>query len=816
MSFNFKLTVILLLFSGLIRATSPDNTTTQAMLEKLAENFSPEKNINTEGQQLTYVDIPENVKVEIAGTSFEQIIDFEGKIIRPLSDKASQVTFLLKKDTLSALTKTFSITISAKETKTPQDNPKPKVIPALQEWKGTTGSWMVPNRKLSIQIDHKDLEERMEIFAKDYQSLTGNQAEVIHSATDQSKADISVDLSAPSSVGEEGYILNISNDKISISATTPTGAFWGTRTLLQVFHNNEFRFPCGSVRDYPQYPVRGFMYDVGRKPATLEAIQYVMKTMSYYKLNDLQLHLNDNFIWLHEYTEIPNKKDATDEQKAAARKEVMDAAPTAFRLESSMVGENGIPLTSKDVFYTKKQFGNLIDDAKLYGVNIVPEIDVPGHAMSFVRVRPDLMYRGELQKPYDVERTAMLDASEDIFDPETGRTYREETMSFVQEVFDEYLTAEDGEKPVFRDGIVHIGTDEYYGEAEDYRWFANELLTYVKERGFTPRLWGSLTAKPGQTPVTSKGVQMHVWSLGWQRPLDAIDAGFDIINILDVDTYMVPNGTENIGGYGDYVNLQHLYGAKWQPNVMRQYTVIPGHPQMLGAQYALWNDNSFRRTTGLTDYDLYERIRTTGAVIAEKTWNEAKDNSFTDFMWLIKETGTPPSINPQYKADFTVLEPDFSANNPVLQNAKIRKNVIHLKGGKSYVKPLLVENIGPDYIAEFEVKVTGSSNQEQILFSSHTGSFKMVQNKTGQIGFSRDGFDYSFNYTAPKNQWLKIKLIAKGRTLNLFVDGEKIEGPIRNRYPETNRFNTFIFPLEFIGDETNALNGELRNFKITR
>ncbi|WP_010662387.1 LamG-like jellyroll fold domain-containing protein [Marinilabilia salmonicolor] len=152
----------------------------------------------------------------------------------------------------------------------------------------------------------------------------------------------------------------------------------------------------------------------------------------------------------------------------------------------------------------------------------------------------------------------------------------------------------------------------------------------------------------------------------------------------------------------------------------------------------------------------------------------------------------------------------------MLQNAEIKKNVLHLKGEKSYVKPQLVKNIGPDYIAEFEVKVNEDSKQEQVLFSSHTGSFKIVQNKTGQVGFSRDGFDYSFNYTAPEDQWIKIKLIAKGRTLKLFFDGEKIEGPTRNKYPETARFNTFILPLEYIGHKDNALNGALRNLKISR
>ncbi len=84
-------------------------------------------------------------------------------------------------------------------------------------------------------------------------------------------------------------------------------------------------------------------------------------------------------------------------------------------------------LTVADHFYTKKQFGNLIDEGRNNGVNVVPEIDVPRHA-----IRPDLLYRGGMDKPHDVERAAMLDASSDVFDAATGKTYRDETLDYVK------------------------------------------------------------------------------------------------------------------------------------------------------------------------------------------------------------------------------------------------------------------------------------------------------------------------------------------------------------------------------------------------
>ena len=130
-----------------------------------------------------------------------------------------------------------------------------------------------------------------------------------------------------------------------------------------------------------------------------------------------------------------------------------------------------------------------------------------------------------------------------------------ETLDFVQSVFDEYLVGENGEEPVFRTPVIHIGTDEYYGNAEDYRAFADAMLKYVKERGYTPRLWGSLSAKKGKTPVDGTGSQIDVWSLGWQNPHLALEHNFDIINIVDVTSYIVPSGTGSVGGYGVLLNL---------------------------------------------------------------------------------------------------------------------------------------------------------------------------------------------------------------------------------------------------------------------
>lgn len=787
------------------------------VVSDLAKSFDPAANLDLSGKVLGYK-LPVGVTAKIIGTTYEQLVDFNGNIRRPISPKTTKLTFELSDASgAKAVTPTFEVSVpvdpySAKKAQATDLNVKPAVVPALQEWVGGQGSF-VPAKDFSVVILEKQaalgdptLKERAELFAKELSDVFGRKIDVKVVASDaeikKGNIVLDADTKAVANLGKEGYVLYSMTDGLWIKSADPQGAFWGTRSILQVFKQNNNTFPCGVAVDYPQYPVRGFMYDVGRKPATLKAMTDVLKTMSYYKMNDYHIHLNDNFIWMYDYTKIPNGKNASEADKKAAIAEVLKAAPTAFRLESDVVGKDGTPLTATDHYYTKREFAEFIDLAKLYGVMIVPEFDAPGHAMSFVRVRPDLMYRGKVSKAHDVERTAMLDASTDIYDEATGKTYREETLEFVQSVFDEYLVGKNGEEPVFRTPVIHIGTDEYYGDPEDYRAFADEMLKYIKSRGYTPRLWGSLSVKRGNTPVDGTGSQINIWNHGWQNPLLALEHNFDLVNIIDVWTYVVPSGSGSTGGYGDQLNLPFLYSQNWHPHKMsHKDEVYPGHPKMLGAQWAVWNDNSFCRDTGLTDYDLFDRIHKSCAVLAEKTWNTGEDTDYKGFMKVVKAVDFAPLSNPTYRIEGKDAEDWlFELKGPLTLSKKA-----HRSTG--------LDGIAPNYIAEFRVCRTGD-DAEQILFSGPTGKFLAVQKDTGKVGITSDTWDYSFDYTLPKDKWVTLKLVAKGRTLTLFADGKEIGAPVRHLFPKAHKFSTFVFPLEMIGDLNSGFIGELADLTI--
>ena len=170
----------------------------------------------------------------------------------------------------------------------------PQVIPSLQHWNGAKGKLTLPETgKIIIAPEAENLlKETAEIMAKDLKDMFGWNYQVTSGKPKNHSIYLSVKKS-PSSLGEESYELDIRNH-VTIEASTVKGVFWGTRTLLQMIHNQPFGLMKGKALDYPQYAHRGLMIDVARKFFTMDYLQDYVKILSFYKMNELQIHLNDN------------------------------------------------------------------------------------------------------------------------------------------------------------------------------------------------------------------------------------------------------------------------------------------------------------------------------------------------------------------------------------------------------------------------------------------------------------------------------------------------------------------------------------------
>src|SRR5690348_6459796 len=145
-------------------------------------------------------------------------------------------------------------------------NPRPFTIPALREWKGGHGSFVMPKRPRIVAP------RRLNGIAR---TLAGE----LHGSVAR-KGDIELAL-APTGHGREAYRLHVGRT-IRITASTSTGVFWGTRTVLQLARSSR-HIPRGSATDWPRYPDRGLMIDNGRKYFTPKWIAREIRRLAYLK-----------------------------------------------------------------------------------------------------------------------------------------------------------------------------------------------------------------------------------------------------------------------------------------------------------------------------------------------------------------------------------------------------------------------------------------------------------------------------------------------------------------------------------------------------
>ena len=637
-----------------------------------AKNLLSSIELTDEDTKLEIPEMPEGVEVTYGGTDYEQVIDANRNILKPLVDTDVMVEYKLVSATNPDETILYEVpmTVPGQYDAALSQNAKPKVLPELQQWFGHTGNFEITeNSRIlldpALDESYKDMADR---FAEDYLDITGNPIQV-EIGQNPSAGDF---YFKPSDIEleKETYDMEI-GDAVTIRMSTETAAFWSTRTILQILKQTGTTIPKGLVRDYPKYKVRGFMFDVARKPVSMEYLEMWVKQMSWYKMNDLNLHLSDNSF---------------------------DNTYAGFRLESDVPG-----LSSTDLYYKKDEFRNFLLDSKAQGVNIVPEFDTPGHSLAFVWARPDLGRDGPNSSYLDVSNP--------------------ETIEFIKSVWAEYMQEED---PVFlEDTVVNIGTDEYKGSNQEgkeaFRKYQDDLLRFIRdEMNHTPRLWGSQTENDGVTPITAENVQMYMWYVGYADAQEMYDKGYQMININDGDVYIVPGA----GYYWDYLSKSHILNTYDPTKIYGGKLVVPaGDPQMLGGSYALWNDRTGKgeisegvpRDNGTTDVELFDRMFDILPTFGEKLWSSCKDYDVAAIDALTEEVLYAPNTNPTYEVDSntqTVLRYDFeegvetrdssaNANNLLGEGVNVSYTDGHngkaltLAGGESYVDDGTVDKLIP-------------------------------------------------------------------------------------------------------------------------
>lgn len=633
-------------------------------------------------------------------------------------------------------------------------NAKPAVIPEIREWNGKVG-YFVPSENMSVVYGDESLKAVAEQFAADYKTMFGVEATV--SAGKAAQGDFFFGIKKDKKLtAKEGYAVTVAKN-VQVTANEPIGAFWATRTLLQIAEQSDnHQIPNGTIKDWPDYGMRGFMLDCGRKYIPMSYLKDLVKVMAYYKMNTLQIHLNDNGFpkyfendWMQTYS--------------------------AFRLESDTYPG----LTARDGSYTKKEFREFQLESAAQFVNIIPEIDAPAHSLAFTQYRPDLG-----SEKYGLDHF-------DLTNPEV--------IPFMDALWKEYL---EGDEPVFVGPDVHIGTDEYSNETPElvalFRSFTDHYIRFVEGYGKNAFAWGALSHADGPTPIKSENVTMAAWSNGFSSPKLMKELGYKIISIPDVQVYIVPIAWY----YHDYLDSKNLYEV-WTPaNIAyNTYDYAEGvlfdehDPAIVGSMFAVWNDHI---GNGATVKDIHHRTMPALQVMSTKSWNIAPTLSFEEYNALAHRLSEAPGVN---------------------QLARIGKGpgvvyeAAQLKAGSK----LPYKEIGFGYEVSFDIETAAEAPGTE-LFRTDDAVFYLSDPIGGKVGYATEGYLNTFNYNLLPGEKLNVRIAGDNMTTSLYINGKLVQTLGRKEmwfnggkdYMRQSR--ALVFPLETAGN----FNSKITKLRVVR
>ena len=484
----------------------------------------------------------------------------------------------------------------------------PSTIPALQQWTDGTGSYTFAagGRIVLDQANSSQLATTGQVFQNDLLALTGITFPVVNGTQSSlAKGDIFLSLSATNPViGTEGYNMTIT-DRIVITAQADAGAFYGTRTILQLLKQNA-TIQAGTAVDYPRYPVRALHVDNGRLFVTVGWLENHIKELAYLKMNLFHWHLAE---WNN------------------------------FRLQSTTHPE----IVAKQN-YSKAQVQEMIALAAQYHVNIMPEIEMPGHMNWALGVHPEL-----------AAKNSSGQVSSDNLDLTNPAAY-----TFISDLLNEFL-------PLFPGPYFHIGTDEYITDFSAYPQF----LTYA-QKNFGPtanardvylhfinwadgivsshgkKTWAWDDSKTGGSVFTpNKDIIFDSWT---NAAANEITNGYTISNSSQGVLYYV--------WYTDWQPFQTELYQTWAPNQW-SYSgtgpIKPFTPGLLGAKLELWFDKNQCEEYSMA-WGMHYSMRT----IAQQTWASPQlTNVYTAFQSLSDQLGRAPGTTFP-----TTLPPIVKPNGP--------------------------------------------------------------------------------------------------------------------------------------------------------
>ncbi|HEV8084834.1 MAG TPA: family 20 glycosylhydrolase [Chitinophagaceae bacterium] len=328
-----------------------------------------------------------------------------------------------------------------------------RLIPLPVSIKEGNGNFIL-NNKTDIHVISADpAVSRVANYLAEKLKTTGLSVSVIKASTLAGNSII-LSIINDASLGSEGYKLDVTSNSVKIGANKPAGIFYGMQTLIQlmpkeiedknVVKNITWQIPVCSIKDYPRFGWRGLMFDVSRHFFTKEEVKKYIDEMVKYKYNLLHLHLTDDEGWRIEIKGLPRLTEvgAWNVKRVGYFGTFAPPEPDEPRTYGG--------------FYTQDDIKEIVQYAKDRFVNILPEIDVPGHSLAAIAAYPELACSAGGKKPE-------VSSGENIKDWSTHTALIDDNLcpanENVYEFLDKVLTEV---AQLFPFEYIHMGGDETF------------------------------------------------------------------------------------------------------------------------------------------------------------------------------------------------------------------------------------------------------------------------------------------------------------------------------------------------------------------
>ena len=461
-------------------------------------------------------------------------------------------------------------------------------------------------------------------FLKQFERASGFKFAVQKVALSGSSVVIDTDKSLP----KEGYTLAVTPQQISIKAADYNGALYALQTLRQLLPNEvesselvkrDWLVPAVTITDAPQYQWRGLMLDVSRHFFPKEYILKTLDRMAMLKLNTFHFHLVDNEGWrieIKKYRKLTEVGAWRVDQEDKLWDERTPNPANAFANPATAPKKYG-------GFYTQEDIKEIVAYASARGITVIPEIEMPAHAMSAIAAYPELSCH---KRPIGVPSGAVWPIT-DIY-----CAGQEETFDFIEEVLTEVLA-------LFPSQYIHVGGDEATHTEWEHcpkcqlRMKEHQLKNvHQLQSYFIKRIDDFLTSKGrtlvGWDEIMDGGLAKNAVVMNW-RGIEvgkkALAQGNPIVLTSDcyIDNYQgLPDYEPQANG--GYLPLKKLYNYNLEKEALADASVEKS--KVLGTQANLWAEHV--GSTEHSEYMLFPRL----LALAEISWTNDKLKDWDSFM----------------------------------------------------------------------------------------------------------------------------------------------------------------------------------------